>query len=88
MYKAALFYIEQTVTLHIVLFNVLAQMLLLVSCLFAYQYLLCFVQGQDKRTIEKENETYYKETVEFHNQFVLLTMIAVNYLKVRVFPTA
>ena len=31
-FKATLFYVEQTVTLHTVLFNVLAQMLLLVSC--------------------------------------------------------
>ena len=44
--KADLFYVEQTVTLHTVLFNVLAQMLLLVSCLYAHQYILCFVQGQ------------------------------------------
>ena len=56
VYKAALFYVEQTVTMHIVLFNVLAQMLLLVSCLYAYQYLLCFVQGQGQRTKEKENK--------------------------------
>ena len=58
MYKAALFYVEQTVTLHIVLLSVLAPnpMLLLVSYLYAYQYLLCFVQGQGKRTIEKENK--------------------------------
>ena len=53
MHKAALFYVEQTVPLHPVLLNVLAQMLLMVSCVYAYQFLLCFVQGQGKRTIEK-----------------------------------
>ena len=43
-------------TLHIVLFTVLAQMLLLVSCFYPFQYLLCFVQVQGQRTIEKENK--------------------------------
>ena len=47
VYKATLFCVEQTVTLHTVLFNVLTRMLLLVSqCLYAFQYLLCFVRGQ------------------------------------------
>ena len=66
--KAALFYVEQTVTLHIVLFYVWAQMFLLVSCSFAFQDLLRFVHGQGQRTKEiKKNKTYNKETGEFHN---------------------
>ena len=35
---------EQTVTLHTVLFNVLVQMFLLVSFLYAFECLFCFVQ--------------------------------------------
>ena len=40
-------------------FNVLAQMFLLVSCSYAFQYLLCYVHGQGQRTkrkSQKENE--------------------------------
>ena len=56
MNKAALFYVEQTVTVHIVMFYVRIQMFLLVSCSFAFQYLLCFVHGQGQRTKEMENK--------------------------------
>ena len=44
----------------IVLFNVLVQMFSLDSCSCAFDYLLCFVDGQ--RTKEIENKTYNKET--------------------------
>ena len=53
MNKAALFYVEQTVTVHIVLFYLLAQMFLLVSCSYAFDNLLCHVHGQDQRTKEQ-----------------------------------
>ena len=40
--------------MHIVLFNVLAEMFLLVSNIYAFEYLLCFVQGQGQQTKEIE----------------------------------
>ena len=43
-------------------------MFLLVTCSFAFQYLLCFVYGQDQRTKEIENKNIHKETGEFPNQ--------------------
>ena len=48
MNKAALFYVEQTVTMHIALFYEGAQMFLLISCslVVAFQHLLCFVHGE------------------------------------------
>ena len=58
MNKAALFYVEQTVTVHIVLFYVWAQMFLLVSCslVVAFQYFLCFVHGEGQQASKKENK--------------------------------
>ena len=46
-------------------------MLLLVSFSFAFQYLLCFVHGQDQGTKEIKNKTIHidKETGKFHNHF-------------------
>ena len=56
VYNAALFYVERTVTVHIVLSNVLVQMFWLVSCSYAFENLLCFVHGQGQRTKEIENK--------------------------------
>ena len=43
-------------------------MFLLVSCSFAFQYLLCFVHSQGQRTKAIENKNIDKETGEFPNQ--------------------
>ena len=43
-------------------------MFLLISCSFAFEYLLCFVHGQGQRTKEIENKNIHKETGEFSNQ--------------------
>ena len=56
VYNAALFLVERTVTVHIVLSNVLVQMFCLVSCSYAFENLLCFVHGQGQRTKEIENK--------------------------------
>ena len=58
MNKAALFYVEQTVTMHIVLFYVWAQMFLLISCslVVVFQHFLCFVHGEGQQASKKENK--------------------------------
>ena len=58
MNKAALFYVEQTVTVHIVLFYVWTQMFLLISCslVVALQYFLCFAHGEGQQASKKENK--------------------------------
>ena len=58
MNKTALFYVEQTMTVHIVLFCVWAQMFLLISCLLvvSFQYFLCFVHGEDQQASIKEDK--------------------------------
>ena len=58
MNKAALFYVEQTVILHIVLFYVWAQMFVLISCslVVAFQYFLCFVHGEGQQASKKGNK--------------------------------
>ena len=58
MNKAALFYVEQTLTVHIILFYVWAQMFLLISCslVVAFQYFLCFVYGEGQQASKKENK--------------------------------
>ena len=60
MNKTALFYVEQTVTVHIVLFDVWAQMFLLVSCslVVAFQYFLCFVHGEGQRAFSKKENKH------------------------------
>ena len=54
-YEAASFWVQQTVTVHIVLFNVRAQMFLLVSCSYPFQYLcvLCTVKANKQATGNK-----------------------------------
>ena len=49
-------------------------MFLLVSCSFAFQYVLCFVHGQGQRTKEiKGEKKYYKKLASFITSLVLLT---------------
>ena len=43
-------------TMHIVLFHAWTQVLLLVSCSYIFQYLLCFVHSRDQQTKEIENK--------------------------------
>ena len=59
-------------------------MFLLVSCSFAFQYLLCFVHDQDQQTKKRNRtKTYVKETGEFHNQSRFSNYaLMVNILKV------
>ena len=66
MNKTALFYVDQTVTMHIVLFYVWAQLFVLIRCslVVAFQYFLCFVHGEGN----KRTKIYNKETGKFHNQ--------------------
>ena len=60
MNKAALFYVEQTVTMHIVLFYVWAQMFLLFiisrSLVVAFQYFLGFVHSEGQQASKKANK--------------------------------
>ena len=67
MNKCALFYVEQTVTVHIALFYVRAQMFLQISCslVVEFQWDLCTMKAhkQAKKRIQK---TYNKETGKFH----------------------
>ena len=49
--KVALYYVEQTVSVHIVLFYVLAQMFLLVSLIRTHFNTLCFVQVKVNDTV-------------------------------------
>ena len=68
-FKAALFYVEQTVTVHIVLFCVWTQMSLLVSCSFAFQYLLVFcARSRPANEREREQKHIKKKAGEFHDQ--------------------
>ena len=62
MNKVALFYVEQTVTVHIVLFYVWAQMFLLISfsLVVAFQYFLCFVYGEGQQASKKENKNKWQ----------------------------
>ena len=48
-----------------VLFNVLAQMFLLVSCSYAFESSVCFVQGKGQRTKEIENKNLKKDWSRF-----------------------
>ena len=51
-------------------------MLLLVSCSYLFEHLLCFAHGQGQRTKEnREQKPITKTLAEFHNHFVLLTMV-------------
>ena len=79
VYNAALSWVERTVTVHIVLSNVLVQMFWLVSCSYAFENLLCFVHGQRPTNKgNREQKPITKKLAEFHNQFVLLTMVSVK----------
>ena len=77
--------VERTVTVHIVLSNVLVQMFWLVRCSYAFEYLLCLVHGQDQRTKEiefiREQKPVTNNLAEFHNQFALLIMVYINNYK-------
>ena len=65
--KAALSYVEQTVTVHIVCFTCEPECFYwLVVHEYAFQYLLCFGQGQ--RPTNKRNGEQKHETGQFHNQ--------------------
>ena len=70
MNKAVLFYVEQTLTVHIVLFYMWAQMFLLISCslVVAFQYFLCFVHSEGQQASKKRTKVYNKKTGKFHSQ--------------------
>ena len=74
VYKAALFYVEQTVTLHIVLFSVWAQLFLqywiVVHMDLNTLCVLCRVRASEQK--KSRTKTCNKETGRFHKQLTLL----------------
>ena len=81
VYKAALFYVEQTVTLHIVLFSVWAQLFLqywiVVHMDLNTLCVLCRVRASEQK--RSRTKTCNKETGRFHK---LLTLL-LNWVHIR-----